>query len=146
MNIASIETIPFHLQGLDHACTKRGRALHFLGSLAAHATLPPRLLGHGRSLIGLPNQSSFYRIGERIDRVARFVSRRRHDRLNGCVLELIDGITFDVVELDLQHARLSPFPLLPELDVANDRLERGVADVVNELAIIEALGGLNSLT
>ena len=71
--------------------------------------------------------------------------RRCHDRLSRYVLELIDAITFDVLELDLQHARLGPFPPFPELDVANDGLERGVADVVDELAIIEALGGLYSL-
>src|SRR5215470_18486290 len=40
---------------------------------------------------------------------------------------------------------LRPLAALAELHVAHDGLERGLADVVGELVVVEALGGLHRL-
>ena len=74
----------------------------------------------------------------RIDHLARLVLRRRYHDLGREVLELADVIALDVLELDLEHARLRPFALRAERHVADQGLERGLADVIGELVVIEA--------
>jgi hypothetical protein len=61
------------------------------------------------------------------------------------VLELIESVARDAVELDLQNPGLSPFAIRTELDVAHDGLEGALAQVVSELVLIEALGGVDRL-
>src|SRR5450631_3435630 len=76
-----------------------------------------------------------------VDHVARLVFGRRYDGQGVRVLELVDAVALDAAELRLEHPRLRPFAIGGEFDVADDGLERGLADVVGELAVVEALGG-----
>src|SRR5262249_17293511 len=85
------------------------------------------------------------RLFVRVDHLARLVLRRRHHDLRRDVLELPDVVALDVLELDLQHARLRPFALGAEFHVADHGLEGAGADVVAELGIIEALGPFDRL-
>src|SRR5215469_4812127 len=77
----------------------------------------------------------------RIDHLARLILRRRYYDLGRDVPELADVITLDVLELHLEHARLRPFARGPERHVADQGLERGVADVIGEFVVVEAFRG-----
>src|SRR5664280_801840 len=76
-----------------------------------------------------------------VDHVARLVFGRRNDGQGFRVLELIDGVALDAAELRLEYPRLRPFAIGRKLDVADDGLERGLAQIIGELAVVEALGG-----
>src|ERR1700730_11937583 len=85
------------------------------------------------------------RLLERIDHIAGLEIARREHGLRVHALELIDLAALDAVVLDLQHAALLPLAALAELHVAHDGLERGLADVVGERVVVEALGGLDGI-
>src|SRR5580704_8627454 len=53
---------------------------------------------------------------------------------------------FDVVKLDLQHARLGPFAIGTELNVANHRVEGVRPEIVRDFRLIGAPGFANGLT
>src|SRR5262245_1017925 len=84
---------------------------------------------------------SLLRLLVRIDHLARFVLRRRYHDLGRDVPELADVIALDVLELHLEHAGLRPFALGPEPHLADQRVERGLADVIGELVVVEAIRG-----
>src|SRR5450755_5006496 len=73
----------------------------------------------------------------RIDHVARLVFGRRDDGQGFRVLELIDAVARDAAELRLEHPRLRPFAIGGEFDVADDGFERGLAQIIGELAVVE---------
>lgn len=54
--------------------------------------------------------------------------------------ELLDVVALDVVELDLQHARLRPFTISTEPNVARHGLELIDAHIVDQLLILNAFG------
>src|SRR5262249_57870396 len=52
----------------------------------------------------------------------------------------------DVVILDLHYPRFGPFAVFAELDLGiHDRADGMRAQIVGDLAVVEALGGLDSL-
>src|ERR1022692_5309954 len=75
-----------------------------------------------------------------VDDAARLVLGRGDDDLDVRILELVHGVALDAAELRLEHARLCELATLAERNVADDGLKRGLADVVGELAVVEALG------
>src|SRR6266851_4291406 len=78
-----------------------------------------------------------------IDHIARLVLGRIENHLGGEVTERVDAAVLDVLELDQQHAFLGPLPLGAELHVADHGLEGGLAEVVGELLVVEALDRRN---
>ena len=54
--------------------------------------------------------------------------------------ELVHVVPGDAVELHRQHARLGPFAVGPEFDVASHGMERVAAQIVGELLLIGAAG------
>src|SRR5262249_35440312 len=90
-------------------------------------------------------RSGLLRLLVGIDHVAGLVLRRREHGLRVHATELLEVTALDVVVLDLQHAALLPLAALRDLYVARDGLEGGLADVVGELVVVEALGGLHRL-
>src|SRR5215470_9844006 len=80
-----------------------------------------------------------------IDHLARGIFGRRQHNLGRDVPELSNVVAFDVLELDLQYARLRPFAVLTELHVADHGFERVGTKVVRNLVIFEAFGPKISL-
>src|SRR6185436_11429922 len=64
--------------------------------------------------------------------------RIEHDLLARAA-ELLDAVALDLLVLDHQRATARPLAVLAELDLADDRVEFGRADVVRDLLLIEAL-------
>jgi len=71
---------------------------------------------------------------------ARLVRRWIEDDLGARLGELLQPIALDVLELHAEHARLGPFALRVEADLADDGLEGVAVDVVGELGVVEAAG------
>src|SRR5438552_3064519 len=81
----------------------------------------------------------------RIDDAAGLVLLRpQNDALAGLV-ELRDVRALDALELHLEHPRRGPLAVGPELDLADDRVELVLVDVVDDLRLIEALRRLDGL-
>src|SRR5262249_37832418 len=109
-------------------------------------TLPvPDAALRGESAASGIKRRALLRLLVGIDHVAGLVLRRREHGLRIHAAELLEVAALDVVILDLQHAALRPLAALAELHVAHDGLERGLADVVGELVVVEALGRLHRL-
>src|ERR1700736_1262782 len=77
--------------------------------------------------------------------VARLVFRRRDDHGGAGLLELLEVVAGDAAILREDDARLGPFPVVGELDVADYRLEGGLVDVLGDLGLVDALGLLDRL-
>ena len=61
----------------------------------------------------------------------------------GCALpvaELIEVVRLRVLDLGPDHARLRPFAVLAEREIAGHGLEARLVHVVGELVVVEALG------
>ena len=74
----------------------------------------------------------------RPDQRPRLQFFRQYDNLGRRVLELLEIIPFYVLELRPDDARRGPFAVLAERDIADDRLERVAAEIVSQLAVIDA--------
>src|SRR5665213_641011 len=72
-----------------------------------------------RRVLVLRPASRLLRFGVGIDHVASLVLLRPDDDLMVGVLELIDRIAGDMLELGEENARLRPFAVLAERDVAD---------------------------
>ena len=66
--------------------------------------------------------SSVPRLGVGIDNVARLQAVRPENHLRVRLPELLDVVRLHALELHLQHARLEPFAIRPERDVADNVL------------------------
>src|SRR3974377_974423 len=64
-----------------------------------------------------------------IDHLNRSVVLRRDDHLGRHLPELVDAVALDVLKLHELDARLGPFAVGTELDVADPGLESGLADI-----------------
>src|SRR5262249_13035480 len=108
--------------------------------------LTPPLSPAGRgSRPSLLLQPELLRLLVGIDQLAGLVVGRIDHGLGLDPLELGRVVALHISELHLQHARLGPFALGAEAYVAIHGLERVGADIVRELAVVEALGGLDRL-
>src|SRR5579864_8267576 len=74
-----------------------------------------------------------------------FRGRRPPDRLGLRCLELRDPVAADPLELCFEDARVGPFAVRAEADVAGDGCETVAAQVRGELALIEAVRGFHGL-
>src|SRR5215475_13115154 len=80
--------------------------------------------------------------GERIDQLPRLQFRRvEYDGLAG-LPELVDVIPLDVLILDVEDPGFLPLAERTELDLADNGLERCIAHVVGELALVDAADSL----
>src|SRR6185369_4332375 len=81
----------------------------------------------------------------RVDDVAGLVLGRPQDHFALGVLELVDPVALDALELHRQATGLLPLTLVVEFDVADDRLEGGLAAELGELVVIGAAGAGHGL-
>src|SRR5215471_16696688 len=108
-------------------------------SLRSATSLPLRSRGGE----GITAALSLLCVGVGIDRLAGGVFLRPQDRLLLVGLPLLQVAALDVVELDLQHARFFPLAVGTEGNVADDRLDRVLAQPIGKLVLIEALRRLD---
>src|SRR5579863_4848748 len=80
------------------------------------------------------------RLCVRINQRARGKTRRPDDRLRPGILEFRQIGCLDILILNLKDASFGPAAALPELDVADDRLERSIARELCELCVIKRGG------
>src|SRR5580692_1089756 len=83
--------------------------------------------------------------GERVLQFAVLIFRRVKDHLLSGRAILIEIVAVDVLELHQQQPRLRPLAFLVEADVADDRIESVLVDVIGELAVIQTAGRLDRL-
>lgn len=83
---------------------------------------------------------------EWIDQIACFVLGRPHHNPFLHIVELSKVVVGEALPLRHNHARLGPLAVLSEANGAHDCLERMAADEICDLAVIEALSGLHSLS
>src|SRR3954464_15811027 len=79
-------------------------------------------------------------VGVRIDQVSGLCFRRPHDRLRLAVTELIEVVRLSVLDLRPVHARLHPFAVLAEGEIAGHGLEARLVHVFGKLVVVETLG------
>src|SRR5215471_9116151 len=87
----------------------------------------------------------FSGVGVGVDRLAGRILCRPDYRLPIIAPPLLKVAALYTVKLHLQHACLLPFTIWTIFDVADDRLERALAQVVGKLVLVEAFGGVDRL-
>ena len=78
-----------------------------------------------------------------VDRLASRILCRPDDRLPLVALPLLEVAALDIVKLHLQDPCLLPFAIRAIFDIADDRLERALAQVFGELVLVEAFSGVD---
>src|SRR5947209_15402488 len=80
---------------------------------------------------------------ERRLHVARLILLREQDDAVSGVLELLEIVALQSAELHHQNARLRPFAVTAELDLADDRIELVRPNMIGELRIVEGTNRLH---
>src|SRR5262249_922048 len=108
----------------------------------AHATQQKQICAAARSRAGRgPRWEGLLPcLLQGIDHIPRLVFGRRDNGQSVRILELVDTIPFDSTKLRLEYPGLCPFAILPKRHITDNGFERGLAQIISKLFIINALG------